>query len=337
MNCFPFFRIRFLPGFFAFLLAGVVVMPAFAQTQIAFIAGPRSHASGDHEFNAGCHLLADRLNAQDDVNIDAFVVHAPAWAQDEATRARVAAAEAVIIYADSTKGIANQWDFFDAYAAAGGGLMFMHYAVHPSAEQGEKYFRPWIGGAFETGASVNPHWVADFRVQPDHEVSRGVPEVVYSYDEWYFNIVFPEGPAASSVRHLGTATPTPQRIKRVINLWTAAGADLVGSPVTLMWGFEREGGGRGAGFTGGHYHRNWAIDGFRTAVLNTIVWTAGLEVPQGGVKSKPVTEDELNTNLDSYGDKPNPRIPLPDIEEFKRLPPDATLEARTAKERQKQG
>lgn len=52
------------------------------------------------------------------------------------------------------------WQKTDALARAGTGLMFLHYAVHPSRADGEKYFRPWIGGAFEDGFSVNPHWVA---------------------------------------------------------------------------------------------------------------------------------------------------------------------------------
>ena len=65
-----------------------------------------------------------------------------------------------------------------------------------------------------------------------------------------------------------------------------------------MWAIEREDGGRGLGFTGGHWHRNWAIDDFRRVVLNAMVWTAGMEIPDGGVKSKPVTEAQLNENLD---------------------------------------
>ena len=60
----------------------------------------------------------------------------------------------------------------DALAKKGVGIMFMHYAVHPGAPEGEKYYRPWIGGAFETGWSVNPHWVADLKALPNHPVSR---------------------------------------------------------------------------------------------------------------------------------------------------------------------
>jgi hypothetical protein len=66
---------------------------------------------------------------------------------------------------------------------------------------------------------------------------------------------------------------------------------------TLMWVFERHGGGRGFGLTGGHFHANWADDAFRTAVLNALVWIAGVEVPVDGVSSMP-TADDLGRNLD---------------------------------------
>ena len=86
-----------------------------------------------------------------------------------------------------------------------------------------------------------------------------------------------------------------------------------------MWGIERQDGGRGVGFTGGHYHRNWAIDDFRKIVLNAIVWVAGLDVPESGVTSQSLTEEDLNANLDEYPTE-NPWIPLPNVEEFMNLP-----------------
>ena len=88
-----------------------------------------------------------------------------------------------------------------------------------------------------------------------------------------------------------------------------------------MWGIERPDGGRGVGFVGGHYHRNWAVDGFRQIVLNAVVWVAGMDVPEDGVKSEPVSEDQLNENLDVYEGKKNPRITLPDIEKYKKIKP----------------
>jgi hypothetical protein len=68
-----------------------------------------------------------------------------------------------------------------------------------------------------------------------------------------------------------------------------------------MWAFNRPAGGRGVGFTGGHYHLNFADANFRKLVLNAIVWIAGVEVPASGV-DLPVTTEELNERTD-----PKPR------------------------------
>ena len=52
------------------------------------------------------------------------------------------------------------------------------------------------------------------------------------------------------------------------------------------------------GFTGGHFHDNWADDDFRTLVLNAIVWVARGEVPPSGVSSPTPTREELEANQD---------------------------------------
>lgn len=66
----------------------------------------------------------------------------------------------------------------------------------------------------------------------------------------------------------------------------------------MMWSIERADGGRGFGFTGGHFHDNWANGNFRKVVLNALLWSAHAEVPENGVESK-VTSNELEANLDS--------------------------------------
>ena len=40
------------------------------------------------------------------------------------------------------------------------------------------------------------------------------------------------------------------------------------------------------------------IEDYRRVVLNAMVWVAGLDVPEGGVQSLPLTETDLNENLD---------------------------------------
>lgn len=46
----------------------------------------------------------------------------------------------------------------------------------------------------------------------------------------------------------------------------------------MMWTVERPNGGRGFGFSGGHFH-----DNFRRVVLHGILWIAKVEAPPNGV------------------------------------------------------
>jgi type 1 glutamine amidotransferase len=73
-------------------------------------------------------------------------------------------------------------------------------------------------------------------------------------------------------------------------------------PQTVAWAYERPGGGRGFGFTGAHYHKNWGNNDFRKLVLNGLLWTAHVEVPPNGVESQ-VSAEDLAQNLDVKGRK----------------------------------
>jgi hypothetical protein len=63
---------------------------------------------------------------------------------------------------------------------------------------------------------------------------------------------------------------------------------------------ERPDGGRGVGFTGGHFHKNWLNDDFRKAVLNALLWICKAEVPRDGVASS-VSPADIEQNLDPKG------------------------------------
>ena len=70
----------------------------------------------------------------------------------------------------------------------------------------------------------------------------------------------------------------------------------------MMWAVERANGGRGFGFTGGHFHDNWGNPDFRKTVLNALVWLTQAEVPLTGIESK-VDPADLELNLDPKGPK----------------------------------
>src|SRR5438270_163732 len=75
--------------------------------------------------------------------------------------------------------------------------------------------------------------------------------------------------------------PNDRRLKPVLR------AEIPGAgEQTVGWAVERADGGRGFGYTGGHFSDNWRVPEHRRAVLNALVWAARGEVPAGGVASK---------------------------------------------------
>lgn len=300
---------------FAVSLSSSLLGKENENKKILFLAGNPSHGSGDHEFRAGCLILADKLN-QSGLNVQAEV-HWYGWPEDESIFDGV---DACVIYADAAGRFGQKYEFLDQKVKQDGmGIMFMHYGVHPTKEVGEKYFIPWMGGYMDDHISVNPHWIADLQPVAAEEVSRGVAPFT-AFDEFYFNMQWPSDGECDCCRPLVLATPTPDRIVKYINMWNTHGESCFGTEQALMWCRDPKPSeaGRGVGFVGGHYHRNWAIDEFRKLVLNAIVWTARLEVPAEGVPAGQVSKEELNANLDEK--KTMKVIELPTEELLKQKP-----------------
>jgi hypothetical protein len=67
-------------------------------------------------------------------------------------------------------------------------------------------------------------------------------------------------------------------------------------PQHVAWAVERADGGRGFGFTGGHWHWNWGHPMQRKLVLNAIAWAAKADVPATGIDTPRVTMEQLEEN-----------------------------------------
>lgn len=263
------------------------------KKKIVFIAGPPSHGKGEHEFKAGCTLLAKLLN-ESTKNINAVVYHTD-WPTDPSV---LADADAVVIYCDGGGGhmVIPHLEEMDKLMKKGVGLVLLHYAVElPKGPKGN-YFLSWVGGYFETYWSVNPFWNATFKNMPPHAITRGVAPFE-AKDEWYYHIRFADD--MKNVTPLLVTLPPKSTLNRPDGSHdnnAFARADIEkGIPQTMAWAFERAKGGRGFGFTGGHMHNNWMNDNFRKFVLNAIVWSAKLEVPKKGVHSIAPSQSEMDS------------------------------------------
>jgi type 1 glutamine amidotransferase len=262
------------------------------RKKIVLVAGPPSHGYGAHAHNAGCLLLARLLN--ENVPEVYATVHTNGWPKDPTAFDN---ADAIAIYCDGGGGhvAMPHLEELDKLAKDGAGIAMLHYAVEvPKGKPGD-YMLDWAGGYFETFWSVNPHFKAEFKELPEHPITRGVKPFAIE-DEWYYHIRFIEN--MQNVTPILTTVP-PDSTRREGNDEHGANPHVrarMGMPEHVAWAVERANGGRGFGFTGGHWHHNWAHDDFRKVVLNGLVWIAGVEVPPGGVPSKTPSIDELEAN-----------------------------------------
>lgn len=282
--------------------AGVV---AAEPKRLVFIAGRPSHPPLMHEFRAGSLLLEKCLRGVPGVVMER---HDQGWVKDEAVLEK---ADAVVIYADGGGGHpalqGNHLETMKKLAARGCGIGFMHYGVEVPADRGGPAFKDFVGGYYEHQFSCNPIWEPEFLSFPLHPVTRGV-QPFQIRDEWYFNMRFGDGFTADAVAERDGVKFTPllvakpsDQVRNGPYVYPAGPykhiQEAAGRSEAMMWAVERKDGGRGFGFTGGHFHRNWGNADFRRTILNALVWVTGAEVPAGGVDSR-VSEDDLKENLD---------------------------------------
>jgi hypothetical protein len=262
--------------------------------KIVFVADTAPHGDrGNHEFLAAAIYLARTLNAH---YPDAYaVVHTKAkWPQD------LRHADAVIVLLNHGGSAVNP--AVQEAVGRGAGFMAIHYGVEVNkGEQGRHYLH-WLGGYFEPFWSVNPWWTPDFKEIPRHPVTRGVRPFAIQ-DEWYYHMRFVEG--QKGVTPILAALPPLETIKDEGKKATSHGGNpdvwaevSAGKKQVMAWAYDRPDGGRGFGFTGLHRHANLAEANFRTLLLNAAAWVSKLEVPAGGVPSKPLDRDALEQLID---------------------------------------
>ena len=195
-----------------------------------------------------------------------------------------------------------------ALSKKGIGVGTIHYAVEVPKEKGGPEWLAFQGGYFETFYSVNPHWLGNFTSLPKHPVANGVVPF-QTQDEWYYHMRFRDD--MKGVTPILSAIPpdsTRQKKDDAHGGNPHVRADI-GKNVSehVVWVSENEGGSRGFGCTGGHFHKNWANDQFRKTILNAIVWIAKGEVPSGGIESKRPDVEEMLANRDP--DAKNEQVP----------------------------
>ena len=272
-------------------------VPAADRKRILFLTDNGEHGWMQHENTAGAMLIGKRLAAALP-GCEVMVLR-----DDFPDEATLAAAASVVLFASGQeRNLLDNPVRRDALASAmrgGCGLAVLHWCLEAGTPEGAGFLRDYLGGWFEVDYSVNPMWLAKFDPIVPHETTRGVrPYTIY--DEFYFNLRLPEVPGRRTA--VLEAVP-PKRVVVMPDDGPRSNNPTVraslGKPHVLAWTYERPGGGRSLGFTGGHFHWDWKHDDQRRFVLNGIAWTAGFAIPEGGVSDQRPEDQELLEHQDS--------------------------------------
>lgn len=273
---------------------------ANGDRHLLLIADRPSHGPAQHEHNAAVWLLDRLLRGVPGLQVSTSY---DGWPLDSTSIER---ADAIFLFCSGGDNHhAFQGDRAEALnraAERGAGLMFYHWCVEPPAEEGHPEMLAWIGGYFGLNHSVNPVWEPLLTPTVGHPIARGV-QPFRLRDEWYFNMRFTDG--MRGVTPILTGIPTTEALSRPDGLHSG-NPDVRSKrdqPHAVVWAYERPGGGRGVGFTGGHFHANLGDANFRKVLLNSLLWISRVEVPAGGLEV-PVTPQMLLERLD---DKDSPR------------------------------
>ncbi len=251
-----------------------------APKKIVLIAGPiTGHGKHTHEYEKSVILLKHLFDTSPSTKGQVVVeTHFKGWPADEKTLDD--AATIVMIsdggdrnVADHPLYVGERFQTLERQMKRGCGFVQFHWTTfNPSRVHDQ--ITEWVGGYFdyEKGPAANKWfsaistWDANVTIgNAEHPVTRGVKPFT-AREEFYFNLRFRDGD--DRVQPIWLTKPPGQQKDHVV-----------------AWAVQRRDGGRGFGTTGGHFFQNWWDDNFRRTILNAIVWTAGVEVPTGGVVS----------------------------------------------------
>lgn len=184
-------------------------------------------------------------------------------------------ADTIVIFSDGcSKGkqhplvAGNHMKALEKQMKRGCGLVVIHWALNLPSQIGNETFLHWIGGFKDCENPPRPigelFRPADWAKQATHPICRGLTPFEMPEDEY----------------------KTPERLLSdkpgFVPILPFPGK--LGAPL-WAWAWERENGGRGFAFIGGHKHAIWEIEDLRKAMLNAILWTAKHPVPTDGVIS----------------------------------------------------
>jgi type 1 glutamine amidotransferase len=267
-------------GMMLLLFAGWPCVARAEGKKIILIAGPiTGHPKQTHEYEKSVILIKHLLDTCPTLAGVQVEAHFRGWPKDART---LDTADTIVLISDGSDRkladhplyVDDRFQQLERQMKRGCGVVMFHWSTfHPSRHH--EQITEWVGGYFdyETGTAAN-NWFSAIKTwegpaqlaTADHPISRGVQPFRVK-EEFYYNI---------------RIRPDDNRVTPIVR--TRPPGET--TDFTVGWAVERQDGGRGFGYTGGHFYDNWWLPDYRKLILNAILWTARIEVPAQGVETK---------------------------------------------------
>ena len=250
-------------GLLLSIAAGVgMATAAPAPKQLLIIGqGTDGHPPTTHEFMAATRVLTELLKPYPALQTRVVKADEP-WADGPKL---IEQADGVVLFV--TQGA--QWMQVDpkrqaalrAVAARAGAIVAVHWSV---GAKDAAYIEGQLEllGATRGGPQRKYQVLATelTRVAPEHPILRGIGDLKV-YDEMYYALDRRPG------------------IQPLFN------AKIDGQQEMVAWAWERPDGGRSFGFVGLHFHANWQLPEYRRFIVQAVLWSLKLPIPQTGVNA----------------------------------------------------
>jgi hypothetical protein len=252
-------------------LAASAIADEAKPTRLLLLAqGPDGHPKGTHEYVAGQTILDKCLSGVP--NLERRIVQADGdWPEGPELLATV---DGVVLFvSEGAKWIGTnpaRRAAFAELAKRGGGLSVLHWGMGTKAAE---HIEPFVAlfGACHGGPDRKYKFLeTQVRIAAtDHPATKGLADFTIQEEFYYQLKQLPEA--------------------QLVPLLTA---DIDGERPMIAWAWERPDGGRSLGYSGCHYHTNWARPEYRRFIAQAVLWTLKLSPPDAGFPAK-IPETEL--------------------------------------------
>lgn len=260
-------RHKFIFAVAAWLVTAMALFAAERKAKVLLIGKDLDHAAKTHTYMSDCELLAKCLRQTPGVE----TVVSNGWPKDPDVLKDVTAIVLHTRLGGTVLFRGPQHAKVEEMLKKGVGVTAIHWGTGAEMPEGEKWLHT-MGGWFnaERGGFSDYKVLKTklHRADPSHPIARGWDD----YDlreEYYFKL-----------RFLPEAKPMMTTV-------------IYGTEYPIGWVYERpnSNGGRSFGFVGGHFHDNFGEKPFRQAIINGILWTAHVDVPENGAPMMITSKD----------------------------------------------